>query len=199
MFICQQKPLTSCFMWFFLLLFYSAFVFPQENFQSINDIVSKLNPLDVVANHGGVRYSVDLDIRFDFGSAKISTAAKNQVEALAGALHSPRLDDYQIEIIGHTDTVGSADANQRLSALRADAVKNRLVKKYGIDPARLRAIGKGESALIKGIDGEDSRNRRVQIVAKPISVEGSMGSEPAAVATDSAVDNSAEDEQSINW
>jgi OOP family OmpA-OmpF porin len=46
-------------------------------------------------------------------------------------------------IEGHTDNVGRMKSNMKLSQRRADSVKNYLVKKYGIEPSRLQAIGYG--------------------------------------------------------
>ena len=69
----------------------------------------------------------------------------------------------KIHIVGHTDAVGSATANQRLSEGRANAVRSDLIMR-GIDPDRLTAEGKGESEPIATNDTEEGRalNRRVE-------------------------------------
>ncbi len=73
--------------------------------------------------------------------------------------------DVHIQIIGHTDSVGKADANQRLSEGRANSVRNELLNR-GIEPDRVEAIGKGQSEPIDTNDTEQGRqnNRRVEFV-----------------------------------
>ena len=65
---------------------------------------------------------------------------------------------------GHTDSTGSAKTNERLSAARANAVKDYLVKN-GVDASRLDAKGYGPSQPIDTNDTRAGRanNRRVEI------------------------------------
>ncbi|MEO1426197.1 MAG: OmpA family protein, partial [Pseudomonadota bacterium] len=69
---------------------------------------------------------------------------------------------FQIAIAGHTDSVGSASLNQRLSEARAKAVSAWLVE-YGVDPAQLSARGFGETRPLA--DNETplgrAKNRRI--------------------------------------
>lgn len=70
----------------------------------------------------------------------------------------------KIEIAGHTDSDGEADANQLLSKQRADAVKNHLISK-GINAERIKTIGYGESRPIADnstLQGK-ATNRRTEI------------------------------------
>ncbi len=73
--------------------------------------------------------------------------------------------EVRIRIIGHTDSVGKADANQRLSEGRANSVRNELLNR-GITPDRVEAVGKGQSEPIDTNDTEQGRqnNRRVEFV-----------------------------------
>ena len=68
-----------------------------------------------------------------------------------------------IRIIGHTDAVGSDEANQRLSEGRATAVRNELLMR-GVEESRVEAEGRGESQPIADNDTEEGRqkNRRVE-------------------------------------
>lgn len=72
----------------------------------------------------------------------------------------------KVFIVGHTDNVGGFDYNMTLSQRRAKSVVDRLVRDYGIAPARLRPVGAGLIAPIASNDDEVGRakNRRVDIV-----------------------------------
>ena len=72
--------------------------------------------------------------------------------------------DVAIELMGHTDNVGSEEYNLRLSRLRAESVAKYLVSK-GVSSARISAEGYGFSKPIAKNDTEEGRgkNRRVDI------------------------------------
>lgn len=71
--------------------------------------------------------------------------------------------EISVEIGGHTDDVGSATSNQKLSQRRADAVKGWLVSK-GISTDRITAVGYGEDKPRVANDSADNRrlNRRIE-------------------------------------
>lgn len=71
----------------------------------------------------------------------------------------------RIRIIGHTDNVGKAQANQILSEGRANSVRDNMIQR-GIDPSRIEAEGRGMSQPIDTNDTEEGRanNRRVEFV-----------------------------------
>jgi len=70
-----------------------------------------------------------------------------------------------IHIIGHTDAVGSDEANQILSEGRANAVRADLIKR-GVAAERMTAEGRGEREFVADNDTEEGRqlNRRVEFV-----------------------------------
>ena len=72
--------------------------------------------------------------------------------------------DLKIEIQGHTDNTGDADANLSLSQSRAEAVMNYLVEQ-GIDESRLTAQGYGDTAPIDSNETDEGRqnNRRTEL------------------------------------
>ena len=83
-------------------------------------------------------------------------------EVLAEVLRQyPQL---RVRIEGHTDSIGSASYNQRLSVRRAESVKAYLVSK-GIEPNRIYTEGKGEKQPVADNKTRDGRakNRRVEI------------------------------------
>jgi outer membrane protein OmpA-like peptidoglycan-associated protein len=69
-------------------------------------------------------------------------------------------------IEGHTDNVGAAGSNQSLSDKRAEAVRQQLIKTYGVDESRLQAKGYGASKAATTNDTPEGRqqNRRVELV-----------------------------------
>jgi len=90
------------------------------------------------------RIQIRQQIKFKTGSAKIVGAESFAVlDDVAQALRdNPQIQRLRIE--GHTDSVGKDAKNLRLSQGRADAVMNELLKR-AIDPARMEAVGFGET------------------------------------------------------
>jgi outer membrane protein OmpA-like peptidoglycan-associated protein len=83
-----------------------------------------------------------------------------------------RFPDYIMVIIGHTDAMGSSDYNLRLSQKRADAVREWLIRRYGMDPAKLETIGRGaqELMVVDGSVEEQAPNRRVEVILRPANL-----------------------------
>jgi OmpA-OmpF porin, OOP family len=110
--------------------------------------------------------SVSVTVTFGSGSAVLTPAAMEQLNPLGRALVSSDLAPFRFRIEGHTDTVGPAEENRLLSERRANAVRDYLVERFGIAPARLVTEGLGESRLLVPTPDEtpQQRNRRVQIL-----------------------------------
>ncbi|WP_376100229.1 OmpA family protein [Roseomonas sp. CCTCC AB2023176] len=110
--------------------------------------------------------AVSITVQFATGSWTITPAAERALTPLGQALASPQLSAYRFRIEGHTDTVGPDVANRELSQRRAEAVRDYLVKRFGVTAERLEAIGLGESQLLipTGDNVSDVRNRRVQVL-----------------------------------
>jgi outer membrane protein OmpA-like peptidoglycan-associated protein len=72
----------------------------------------------------------------------------------------------KVGIVGHTDMVGDAAMNIKLSMARAQSVINELVSKHGIAAARLVAFGAGPWAPLATNKTDEGRakNRRVELV-----------------------------------
>lgn len=135
----------------------------NEGFKSLSDIELALNPLEVIANHDGIRRSIDLNIQFKLGSAEILPSALRQIDALGNALKGDKLNHCVISLTGHTDATGSSEANQSLSEQRANAVRNNLINSHHITLEKLVAIGKGDTQLLAKLAANDAKHRRVEI------------------------------------
>jgi OOP family OmpA-OmpF porin len=102
------------------------------------------------------------DVFFDFDKAVLKPEGKAKLDDLVGKLKNVALE--VIIAIGHTDSVGSKEYNQKLSVRRAEAVKAYLVSK-GIEPNRIYTEGKGLTQPIADNRTAEGRakNRRVEI------------------------------------
>ncbi len=105
------------------------------------------------------------DLLFDTGGSKLKLQSQKRLEPLVRYL----IDNEKREIIveGHTDSMGEADSNKRLSLQRADAVKQFLIAR-GIQPTRIETRGFGEEVPVASntTNAGRSLNRRVEIVIK---------------------------------
>ena len=107
--------------------------------------------------------SIALRVAFLFGSAELLPHGKRQLDQLAMALSDTALADAAFELAGHTDAVGDAQANLRLSIERAQSVKAYLVESHGLSTDRLQTIGFGASRLADPVHPTAALNRRVEV------------------------------------
>ncbi len=102
-------------------------------------------------------------VYFAFNSALINPASDRTLGQVAAVL--ARHADWTLAVEGHTDSVGTAAANQTLSQRRVEAVRARLAERHGVDTRRWTATGHGatkpreSNATIEG----RARNRRVEL------------------------------------
>jgi len=103
-------------------------------------------------------------IQFDYNSARISSDACDLLNIYASVFQN-ELSDSRIMIVGHTDSIGSNAYNEKLSILRARAIKNYFMQQ-GVVSKRLTVRGLGESHPIASNLDEQGRalNRRVEFV-----------------------------------
>ena len=108
--------------------------------------------------------AVALDVKFALNSAVLSDEAKDLIKQVALAINSDQLGRTRFLLEGHTDTTGSPAYNLSLSKQRAAAVREALIKDYGVKPARLRTLGRGQENLLDPANPQSPVNRRVLIV-----------------------------------
>lgn len=110
--------------------------------------------------------SVNLTVNFPTGSAELTPAGKASLDALGKALASSDLAKFRFRIEGHTDNVGSREANLALSRQRAEAVVSYLGSQFNVAPSRLEAVGMGEEHPLIATPPQtpEARNRRVQVI-----------------------------------
>lgn len=115
------------------------------------------NTVDV----NGCSESVVLAITFENASAKIDVANSPQLKKYADFMKLNT--EYDVTIIGHTDSRGSAAFNKTLSTKRAESVKNDLVSR-GVEASRIQTLGKGEEQPIADNATAEGRakNRRIE-------------------------------------
>ena len=113
-----------------------------------------------------LKITMNSEVSFDFNSSALKPAFTRTLRKVADILQ--RYPRTTIRIIGHTDNVGSAAYNQRLSEDRANSVAWSL-EDAGVDPQRVSIEGRGESQPRASNDTEAGRqlNRRVEMLIIP--------------------------------
>lgn len=128
------------------------------------------------ATPGQRRRGLDLDIRFRVGSADLDDTW--QLDQLGAALRDPAFARVRLLMVGHTDATGSPEGNLELSAKRAAAVRDHLVRRHGIAHNRLEVEGRGATQLKNPATPAAAVNRRVEVVVLPGSPAPAPGPEP---------------------
>ncbi|MBL3658573.1 PorP/SprF family type IX secretion system membrane protein [Fulvivirga sediminis] len=125
---------------------------------------------DSSGNDSGYRpekgdYNIALrqDFKFGFNESELNTDAKKYLDELVSLLKAH--PNTYLEVIGHTDDIGSEDANEKIALQRASVVIDYLISK-GIAQERLKATSKGDKdPLVPNTSDENrAKNRRVEFV-----------------------------------
>ena len=136
----------------------------------------------LAGGQAGMAQLSDADVRQSFGVAlqalparpatfllyfvtatdELTDESKGELKKILAALKQRPVPD--IMVVGHTDTVGDVEANDRLSAQRAERMKSFLIE-IGIPGTQIQTAGRGErELLVPTADNTDEpRNRRVEI------------------------------------
>lgn len=110
------------------------------------------------------QYCTILDIEFEINLAEIQREEKEKLSVVGTFMNKYPQTTAVIE--GHTDNVGTADDNMRLSKDRAQSVVNYLVETFHIAPSRLQSVGYGETRPRADNTTEQGKrlNRRIDAV-----------------------------------
>lgn len=107
------------------------------------------------------------DLEFETGAVELGAKPYDSLAALSSFLQDNT--EFDILLVGHTDTVGSLDQNIAISERRADAVRRRLLEDSTVDRARIAVAGAGYMAPLTSNQTPAGReaNRRVEVVLIP--------------------------------
>ena len=133
-------------------------------------VVQKILPQAAKAMEAAIveKGRVTLNVEFDFDRSIVKKKYHHEIGNLAEVMK--KYPDLKITIEGHTDNVGGLTYNEKLSQRRADAIKNYLAAKFGIEASRLNAKGYGPIRPISSNATKEGRqkNRRVEAAAEYI-------------------------------
>jgi len=109
------------------------------------------------------------DVLFDFNKYTLKPAAREKLAKVSGILLA--YPDLKVQVEGYTDSIGSAEYNQKLSEERADSVKDYLVSQ-SVHESNVSAEGFGKNDPIAGNSTASGRakNRRVELVVSGASI-----------------------------
>lgn len=124
--------------------------------------------VDVIRQGDELLLRMPAGITFDFNSYAVKPQFQATLNEVAQTLQA--YPSTIIDVLGHTDSVGSNEYNQRLSEQRAAAVAAYLTSR-GVQPARIATRGFGETMPIADNSTEAGRaaNRRVEIKVVPVT------------------------------
>lgn len=133
---------------------------------SLGDILRGTGSTATTMSDGSVKINLAGDVSFNSGSAVIKESFVDTLDKVAKVLsQSP---NSRVVIVGHTDSDGNADANQRLSLARANSVRD-FFATSGVSNSRMSATGRGSAQPVgnNATDAGRAQNRRVEVFVFP--------------------------------
>lgn len=108
------------------------------------------------------------NVTFDFNREEVKASFYEVLNSVALVLK--KYEKTGIEVVGHTDSIGSESYNRQLSLRRAQAVASYL-EGQGVQSVRLEILGMGESRPVADNTTESGRalNRRVELILIPLT------------------------------
>jgi len=109
------------------------------------------------------------DVLFDFNKYTLKPAAREKLAKVSGILLAH--PDLNVQVEGHTDSIGSEEYNQRLSEQRASSVKDYLVSQSVHDNnVTAQGFGKNDPIADNSTSAGRAKNRRVDLVVSGASI-----------------------------
>ena len=143
----------------------------KEKIFSLDDfsvsVSAAMNSLNAQATQKGIHVQLDAQLLFDTNKYELKPAAEQSIKNVAQIIAT--YPGCLVRIEGHTDNVGSDEANLKLSESRARSVKDALVKASVPANTRFEVIGYGETRPVADNNTEAGRakNRRVELLIVP--------------------------------
>lgn len=108
---------------------------------------------------------ISFTLYFEEGTTVVLDISKGTLEELFDEVANRQA--VEVQITGHTDTVGTTSDNDRLSTQRAETIKEMLVSK-GLQSNFIRAVGRGERELLVSTPDnvDEQKNRRVEVIVR---------------------------------
>ncbi len=121
-----------------------------------------LENADVERVGEGIKVTFDSGILFDFDSDALREEARTNLGEFAASMED--FEESNVLVVGHTDSKGSEEYNQKLSDRRAGAAMGYLTER-GMSSSRTNSVGRGETEPVASNETEEGRqqNRRVEV------------------------------------
>ena len=126
----------------------------------------------------GAKLKMPGEIKFEFGKATLLPESEPVLEQLRAFLDLKKAITL-VRIEGHTDNVGQAAANLKLSGERALTVRQWLIN-HNIDEKRLVAVGFGDLKPVadNSTDAGRAQNRRTEFIVVEVGNKPWLGADP---------------------
>lgn len=137
----------------------------QELIDKANRVRSQFSPNEAEVYTQGDKVMIRLKgMQFATNKANITPHGARLLDKVDTALNE--FEDSKVVIEGHTDSVGSRQANKVVSQRRAQAVENYLVKKGGVEASRIETVGMGYASPVSDNKTAKGRaeNRRIDVI-----------------------------------
>jgi len=123
----------------------------------------KPKPVPVVMKKPVEKISYTLYIEFDFDKDMVRPQHHNDVKKIADTL--AKYSEANVQLAGHTDSIGTDAYNMDLSKRRANMVKKYLETVFKVKASRISTVGYGESKPIASNDTSEGRQKNRRVVA----------------------------------